>query len=103
MRADVDIADTLCHLSTVVASAGHLQLSMYAWIQSGRFSARGGSTGFKPLLAQIGFLAITRLIDRSIRSLLIEIVRFKDATNQSGEFLICADRKYNYSTVGSGL
>jgi hypothetical protein len=32
------------------------------------FSARGDSTGFKPLLAQIGFLAITRLIDRSIRS-----------------------------------
>ena len=34
MRADVDIADTLCHLRTVVASAGHLQFSMYAGIQS---------------------------------------------------------------------
>jgi hypothetical protein len=49
--ANVDIADTLCHLRTVVGGARQRQFLLHAMIQSGTVFAERGRTGFKPLLA----------------------------------------------------
>src|SRR5262249_40041032 len=55
MWADMDIADTLWHLGSVVASACHRQ-------SSAGIIPPGGRTGFNLLLARLEILRITRLL-----------------------------------------